>query len=473
MIRLLALALPMMGMMVSRLIMGFVDFAMVSELGTEAQAAISPATIFVFMLQGFGFGLGTGVQTFVSQSLGGGKSGEASAYTWQSLYLSLFIAIVLLPLFINPEPAIRWLGALGQHPTPVQNLEVAYVTIALWSFIPSALCGCLDGFFHGIQKPRIGLISIVISVAINIAGNYAFIYGNWGAPEMGIQGAAVATLIAWCVRAVILGGFYLSIEYHSAFATRTSFAPSRTKMAGLIKIGMPSSVQMFVDIGAWFVFLVLILPPFGETVMAGNNIAVQFMHLSFMPAMGLGLALCSLVGFAIGESKIDDAQALTRAALVVTTIYMFVLGLVFFFGRFALVGLLTDDPQVIAVGASIMICAAVFQLFDAVAIVYTNALRGAGDTRWPAIAMAVCCWGIFVAGGWTISRAFPSWGYIGPWTMCVAYLCALAVALWWRYGSGAWETMKIFESPASTIGATEAAAGGAPVVRSPDGPSQP
>ena len=192
------------------------------------------------------------------------------------------------------------------------------------------------------------------------------------------------------------------------------------------------------------VFLVLIIPPLGTTIMAASNIGLQLMHLSFMPAVGVGIALCSQVGFAIGEGRPERAVLCARVALRVVGVYMAAVGLLFWLAREPLVSLLNGDPKIIAAGARVMIWVAIFQISDAMCIVHLNALRGAGDTRWPAVAMGVCCWVIFAGGGWATAKFLPAWSLNGPWSMCTLYIVVLGVLLLLRWRSGYWRTIRLF-----------------------------
>ncbi len=220
------------------------------------------------------------------------------------------------------------------------------------------------------------------------------------------------------------------------------------KLHGLFYVGAPTSVQWLIDIGAWMVFTVLVMPRFGTAALAAQNVATQFMHLSFMPAIGLGFALTSQVGFAIGEGRQEKAAERVRVAMWLTGTYMTVVGLVIMLGRTWLLDWFSDDVAVIRMGASIMIWVAVFQLFDAMAITHMSALRGAGDTRVPAVIMCCSSWVFQVAGAVLMAFYMPHWGVNGPWSMCTLYIVALGVFLTWRWRMGHWKDIKLFDGAA-------------------------
>jgi MATE family multidrug resistance protein len=445
---LLVLAAPIIGMTLSRMLMGFIDFVMVSQLGTLAQAAISPATIIVFAIACPGMGVANGVQTFVSQADGRGEPRECGAYGWQTLYIALLGALLAWPLAETTSVWYGWITALAEREPGMEALEIEYARIAVWS-VPLAVVSIgLNGFFMGIQRTRVVLVAVIASLVVNATGNYLLIFGKLGFPQMGIAGAAVATVIGWGVRAGILVVAMLNREIDGRYNTRRAFGLKARKMRQLIYEGGPTSIQWLVDIGSWVVFLAIIMPPYGTYAAAASNVGLQYMHLSFMPALGIGLALCSQVGFAIGEGKHDKAVAQTRVAMRLTGGYMGTIGLLFVVCGYPLMWLMSDDPKVINAGVLVLIGAAIFQVFDAMCITYMNALRGAGDTRWPAVVVFVCCWVIFVGGGVAVGRVLPQAGLLGPWAMCAVYIVVLGLLLRRRWRVGPWRRIQLFKAPA-------------------------
>ncbi len=451
---LLILAAPIIAAMISRMAMGFIDFVMVSRLGTEATAAISPSTILVFTVLCLGMGAATSIQTFAAQALGRRQHRAAAAYAWQGFYIAALFVVLALPASLLAKPFWALIG----HPPGVQALEVTYCRTAFWCMGFSVLCGGLDGFFNGVQKPSVGLISVLVSLVFNVLANYCLIFGNFGFPALGIQGAAIATVIAWGVRAAMLTLVFLSQEFHRTYGTRHTARFDASKLRSILQVGGPVAVQWVLDIGAWFVFLSLLMKPFGTAAMAAANIGLQYMHLSFMPAVGLGTALCSLVGHAIGEGKPDLALRRANIGMLITGCYMGVVGLILYFARLPLMGLLASDPEVIAAGAAVLVWAAVFQVFDAAGITYVNALRGAGDTKWPAVVVAAHCWIVFILGGYLTATFLPHWGIHGPWMMCTLYIILLGLALWRRFNRGAWRKIDLFKDQPPPSGFPDPAA---------------
>ncbi len=446
--RLLILAAPMIGTMISRMAMGFIDFAMVSRLGTEATAAISPSTLLVFSVLCLGMGAATSIQTFAAQALGRREPRQASAYAWQGFYIAALFGLITWPVTLLVDPFWATVG----HPDLVFQMEVDYCRIAFWSMACSILCAALDGFFNGVQRPGVALMSVLVSLGFNVVANYCLIFGKFGFPAMGIRGAALATVIAWGIRAGMLTAVFLGTEFHRAYATRATWRLDLRRFRDVVRIGGPIAMQWVLDIGAWFVFLTLLMGRFGTVAMAASNIALQYMHLSFMPAIGFGTAVCSVVGHAIGENRPELALRRARIGMMLNGIYMGLVGLIFLAARTPLMELMSADPAVIHIGAGVLIWAAIFQVFDAAGITYMNALRGAGDTRWPAIVVALHCWVILVGGGYAMAVLLPGFSFHGPWMMCTLYIILLGLALWQRFVRGGWRKINLFGDAAPPRG---------------------
>jgi multidrug resistance protein, MATE family len=452
---LLALAMPMIGMSLSRLLMGFIDFVMVSQLGTAAQAAVSPSAMLLFTVACVGMGISQGVQTFVSQAEGRGQPHLAGAYAWQALYIALAAAIVSAPVAFFTYAWFPLVAALGAHPPDVREMEVAFLSYALWSIGPMTACAALESFYNGIRRPKIGLAAVIASLITITVANWLLIFGNLGFPRMGIAGSGLATVLAWSVRMAVLLIPLTSRSIDERYVTRRGLAFSAAKMHEIVRLGWPVAFQWLVDIGAWLVFLLFMMPPFGKGALAGANLAIQYMHLSFMPAIGIGMALTTLVGNAAGARDPELAEAHVRVARRLVLGYMAVMGVVFLLVGGPLAGLMCFDENaadrvaVIEAARVMLIWVALFQVSDAICIVYSFASRGAGDTRSPAVLFAYCCWGIFICGGYATMWLLPGIGFHGPWAMCTLYIIVLGGLLWRRFNSREWMKLRVFTADAS------------------------
>ncbi|MEO6053692.1 MAG: MATE family efflux transporter, partial [Chthoniobacterales bacterium] len=168
--------------------------------------------------------------------------------------------------------------------------------------------------------------------------------------------------------------------------------------------------------------------------------------LSFMPSFGFAITLMAVVGRAIGAGDPELASRQTYRALCATIIYMGCIGFMFLIFRNHLIGLFTDSPHIIAIGSHILILVAIFQIFDASQMVFVHALRGAGDTKWPAKVSGILCATLFLGGGYTVAKFFPQFQSLGPWGMATIYMITLGCIMALRWSFGPWRKMTIFQS---------------------------
>jgi MATE family multidrug resistance protein len=214
----------------------------------------------------------------------------------------------------------------------------------------------------------------------------------------------------------------------------------------LLRVGAPFGVQVFAEILVWSTFVnILVGQFFGTAHLIATNTAWQYLRIAFMPCNGVGRAVTALVGRSIGAGDHERAMRETRFATILTLVYMGALAVVYVVFRRPLIALFNDDPLVVDVGGGIMICAAVFQLFDAIGITYGAALRGAGDTLVPSIFFVISHWLILVGGGWFIASRYPQWGSLGPWLTASGLIIVASLFLIWRWHGKAWLRIRLAE----------------------------
>ncbi len=443
--RLLLLTLPIAASMISRTVMGFIDFWMVSKLGTEAQAAVMPANVVLFAVISLGMGTMTVINSFVSQSLGREEPRECAAYAWQGFHIAIVMGLLALPFI----PLVPWfLGWFAHDHGPVlRELERQYIEIGIVGIGPVVATVALAHFFNGIHRPTVGFFSALIANVFNVFANWVFIFGNLGFPKMGIAGAAIATTLAATFQMLMLMAWMLKPSLADEFGTRQMWRPSWVRIKAVLYYGVPAGLQFSIDIFAWMVFTYRLIGPLGKVPLAAHNVAFQFLHMSFMPTIGLGIATAANVGRYIGQGRRDLARKVVRWAAGFGVAWMSSVGLLYLLARYQLIVLFPVEPQVIPIAADIMVLCAVFQVFDALHIVYIFALRGAGDNHWPAWFMAAMAALVCLGGGWAMVELLPQWGPIGPWTAATVYIMALGVGLWARWRFGPWERIEMIRKP--------------------------
>lgn len=438
------MAAPIVMGSLSYTVMQFVDSLMVSRLGMDEFAAVGSAGVWSYTLAVFFTGIASCVSTFVSQSLGRDDHRNAASYAWQGVYVSLLAGSSAVLIW----PAITFLFGLLGHTDEVTRLEVIYFKIRLLGLVFIAWQVALVGFFQAIRKPTIPMYVAIVGNVINVGLNYLLIFGKFGFPEWGIGGAAAATVIATGLQVVILQSIFLSAPIHRIFATRHSYRFDLAKARDFFRIGWPSGVTSFLDLACWSLFTSVLVGRFGTLELAANSAAMQIMHLNFMPASGLNQAVAPIVGQWIGRGRIELAKARTYTAMRMALIYMVtVAGLCAMFGR-PLIGLFSENPEVVRLGHMLLIMAALFSSFDAVSMTVMGALRGAGDTRWMMMALVFGSYGLCLPLAWLFSTPL-GMGALGAWVGATIYIMVLSGILLYRFRSEGWRKVQIFsEDPA-------------------------
>lgn len=422
-------------------VMEFTDRVMVNKLGTEALAAVGSASIWSYTVSTLLLGIVGCVGTFVAQCIGRNEPHRCGRYAWQGLYLSLvagLIAVCFYPL----APAL--FNLMGHEPE-VTRLELAYFQARLFSYLPLAFVTTLACFFQASNYAVVPMAVAILGMTVNVLLNFALIFGMWGAPAMGIAGAAWATNISMYLQFFLLMAAFLSGPFHRQFNTRGNMRFDRSMATELIRIGGPAGGMMFLDVANWSIFISFVVGRLGAVPLAANNVALSFMQLSFIPAFALNQGISAIVGQYIGRGDYDRAKARTATALRMGMIYMVVLGA--FFATFGngLIEMIfqPEEALVVSLGHQLLIIMAVFQIFDAVCIVLGGALRGAGDTRWMLLATFVSAYVVFIPCATALAFHFDG-GAVGAWMGAALYICVLGGLMLWRFKSERWRHINIF-----------------------------
>lgn len=438
----IAMTIPIVVTVCSRMCMDLADFKMISYLGDEAQGALLPAQVTMWTLIVAGFVTVTMVNTFVSQSLGRNRPADTGAYAWQGVYLGIAYGALGLAAYPFLPAVFRWIG----HSAPIQELELLYARIGLFTIAPTIAAEALASFFNGLHRPKVSMWSAIEANLINVVVSGVLIFGLIGFPAMGIEGAAWGTLVGVTYRFVRLLWSFNSGDYAKLYGTRDAWRFQYSKAKAIVRVGLPQGLQTCSDVVVWAIFInFLIGRTFGDADLIGTNVAWQYLRISFMPAFGLGIAVTSLVGKAVGQRDPQQARRLAFVGAAILMAYMTFLSIIYLAFRRELIAWWNPDPEIVRIGAAIMLCAVIFQMFDGLAIVYQSALRGAGDTFWPAIVTGVSHWAFVVGGGWLMINIRPDLGSLGPWSAATCLLVFLGFALVWRWRSGAWQKIDIFK----------------------------
>lgn len=497
--QMLMIAAPSIVTMTSYTVMQFTDRLMVKEIGpgSEFVAAQGTAGITTWMFMTFCVGVTGVVSSFVSQNFGAGKPERGGAYAWNAMYLGIaYWAVVMLPgVFLA-----RWVFSLYALEANVLSLAVSYAQISFAGAVFTLMAKGLHNYFFGLHRPGIVMIAVIVANVTNIFLNTVFMFGpegldlgyapgeggvfvraiqsfcdagawvagSFGVPAMGLRGAAVATVLGTMLEFGIPFAVFFLSKVDRAHGSHRSWRLSFGCLRDLAKVGWPGGLMFVNDLVCW-TYMMQVLTPKGAKLAAEaagqseeairavstnslttGHIAIQWMHLSFMPAVGLAIAAQAMVGKAVGAKRPELAEHHTWLATKLTMVYMGVCALGFvLFGR-ELMGVFinaeapeAERAMILSLGVRIMYAAAVFQLFDALAITMSSALRGAGDTVWPGVASVVLSWGCIIGFGHLLLAVLPQTGGLAAWIGASAYIVALGVVLLVRFLRGRWKELSL------------------------------
>lgn len=451
------LAWPTVITMLSYTLMQFVDSIMVAQLGPLELAAQGNGGVWTWTVTAFLVGIISLVNTFVSQAIGAKDTANASRYAWAGVWFGLASwVVVLLPFGFLVLP---WAFTKMGHEPRLIELELAYGQWLIAGGCFTLVAKAFSNFFFAVQRPKVVAVAAIAGNCVNLVLNYALIYGDRGLPAlglggvpgvtpMGVEGAAIATVIGVGIECMIPALYFFGPRLAREYATRRNWRLDAGAIKDLVRVGWPASIQFGNEMFCWSVFMTVLVGVFGTVHLAAAWAVLRFMHLSFMPAVGFSIATTSLVGRSIGAGNTSQATRYARTALWMSVLYMGAWGALMLLFREDMIRLFTDASvvdsaeaaEIVRVGASIMIAAAIFQAFDAVGIVYTGALRGAGDTLWPGIVTIVLSWSLIVGGGWWMVRFRPEYESVGPWIGATIYIIVLGGAMAWRFERGPWRS---------------------------------
>ena len=458
------IAWPTVLTMTSYTVMQFIDALMVGQVSPLALSAQGNGSIWAFTPIAVAMGFLTVVNTYVAQNLGAGTPERCPRYAWASMWMTVALWVcVFLPL----AAALPLLFATLQNADAIENferlltLETHYGQILLLGAV-FMLCGRgLHHFFFGMHRPKVVAVSAIAGNIANVLSNYILIFGHeglpaWGlpgvpgVPALGVYGAAIGTVLGGIVEFLIPLAVFLGPKLNQQYNTRSAWRITMRPVRDLLRIGWPAGVQAGNEVTCFAIFMSVLVGYFGELHMAAGWVALRYMHLSFMPAVGFSVAVTSIVGRYIGARQPDTAVSRARFGVSLAIVYMTICGAVFLIFREPLVRFFIAEhiapeqaEQIVTIGAKLLICAAIFQTLDAVGIVYTGALRGAGDTIWPGVMTVVLSWTFLVGGGAALIALAPSLKSIGPWIGAALYIGIYGIVMGVRFESGRWRRIKL------------------------------
>lgn len=441
----IAVSLPLVVSTSSWTVMQFIDRMFLLWYSPQALAAALPAGILNIEVVVFFMGLASYVNTFVAQYHGAGKPGRIGLVVWQGVWIGVLTMPLVLATIPLAEPIFTWAG----HPADVVPLEVIYYRVMCYGASSIVISAALSSFFTG--RGRVWTVMVVDTIAalINVVLDYAWIFGKWGFPEWGVDGAAWATVVALWVKTAIYLGLMLRREQRERYGILTGMRFDWPLTLRLLRYGSPHGLQLLLDVGTFTTFL-LVVGRLGSLELTASNLAFNINNLAFMPIWGCGIAVMTMVGQRLGENRPDLAARATWSTFWLSMAYTLFMGAVYvlfpdwFVGPYQ--GELDAETyrQLRHLTVVLLWFVAGYCLFDTANVIFVSAIKGAGDTWFVfytsatlAVLMVAGTWGGVVWGGGKLMFA---------WSALLVWILAMGVVYGVRFWQGRWQTMRVIES---------------------------
>ena len=431
-------------------IMQFTDRVLLSRHSSGDIQAAMPAGILSFTLISFFCAIAGYSGTFVAQYHGAGDSRACV----RSCMAGLVLSLLSLPFFLALIPVCHWIVRLAGHAPEIQALEGDY---AFWML----LGGCIEsahwvlgGFLVGRSRVVPGTVISFVCCGINIALDYALIFGRWGLPEWGIRGAAVATFVSGAISSLL----HLAVVFRERPFREMSLRDILHIDWGLVwrivRYGVPSGIQMFFDIGA-FAFFVLLTGRLDALSLATSNVAFSINNLAFAPLMGFSSAAATLVGQFQGAGRSDLAHSSCWRCMHLGWAYMAAIGAVFLLLPETLLSAFRSPDaeytvaQMLALGRKLLTLLVVWGMFDTMNIVFISALKGAGDTRFVMAALVGSSWFAWIPAEIVVLNVLHR-GIVAAWVVQCLFICVLSLLFLWRWQGRRWASIRLIDGRRET-----------------------
>jgi multidrug resistance protein, MATE family len=443
MAQVLRVALPLIVASSGHALRLFADRVMLARYSQASIAAALPAGLMSFVGMSLFIGTAGYVSAFVAQFTGSGQNRRVGPAVWQGLYLALLGGLAMqIPAVWAPQ-IFAWAG----HAADVRAEQVVYFRVlSRFAFAGIALA-TLNGFWSGRGQTRTVMIIELCCALANVLFNALFIFGRGGFPRMGIYGAGLATGLSNLLGMLVMLTLFLRSRHRARFGTWPRRTLDGPLLRRVLRFGFPNGLQFMLDMLAFNLFVVF-LGRAGSVALEAAGIAFGLNALAFLPIVGMGMAVSILVGQGVGAGHIPFARSCVRRALALALIYNAVVGAVFWFRADSVLALFAraGDPEQAATFVMAKLSLrfiTAYLVFDAFYIVYSHAIKGAGDTHFSMMAGTALSWGTLVFPSWVAARL--AWPASALWSILVGHIVLAGAVFFWRYRSGVWEGLRVIE----------------------------
>jgi len=416
----LALAFPIVLSQIGQVSVSLVDNMMVGHVGTVELAAAAFANSIFMIGMVFGMGITFGLTPLVGKAFGNNDLKETIILLKNGIFSNLVAGVSMALVMFG----IYFLLPLMGQTHEVLNLAGPYYLLLCASYLPFILFFIFKQFFEGLGNTKMAMQITLTANVVNVLVNYVFIFGELGFPELGLNGAGIGTLVSRIIMPVLFSLYVLRNSHYRRYFVLAHYQPMLRKyVRTVLKIGLPIGLQLIVEVSAFGIGAVM-MGWLGEIPLAAHQVALGLATFSYMIALGVSQANTIRVSHQMGLKDYTSMRRASYASTHLVLVFMSFTALIFILGRNMLPYLFTSDAEVIKISASLLIVAAIFQLFDGLQVIMLSTLRGMADVTAPMFVAFIA----YLLIGIPISYVFTFLLNVGPQGIWFGYLVGLGTA---------------------------------------------
>lgn len=441
----LTIALPSLVELVLTSLTSMADQIMVGrlpgQLGVQALSAVGLCMNPKFILMTALMAINTGTTAVVARYRGMGNQEKANQTFKQSLIFNIFLSAIMMVIgVVFARELIGLIAGNGISETTVEY-AVTYFRIQMYGFIPLMMTNTVTSTLRAIGDSKMPMVYNTIANVVNLFFNYGLIYGKLGMPEMDVAGASLATVIGQCVAFVIAMYIMFSKKRYVYIDFKEKTGYNKTIMSNVLGIGLPSMLeQLCLRIG--IIIYSRIVASLGDISYATHMVCMNIQSLTFMSGMAFQNSATTLMGQSLGRRRLDMADNYTRMTRNISFWISCVIGVVLALFGGQIVNIYNSTPEIVEMGGKLLAIVAITQPFQSSQFVTTGALRGAGDTKYPAVVIFICTLIVRSVLGYIFVIQLDM-GLIGAWFAIVVDQLLKTAMIFARYNTGKWRFFKL------------------------------
>lgn len=428
---LLAIAWPIIIAQLAQMGTGVVDTIMAGHYSAADLAAIAIGYNIWLPLFLLTLGIMLAVSVIVAQDFGARRLQKIRDILPQAIYLSLLLGLIVAPACYHAGPLL----SLLELETGTLDKSLAYLQAVAWGLPAAVLFQALRCHTQGIGILRPFAVASVIGFLANIPLNYALIYGQWGAPELGAAGCGWATAISMWLSPLLIGAYILATHAMREYLPPLRLvAPDPAVIGEIMRLGVPIGLTFFLEMGVFSV-IGLMVATLGTHAMAAHQIAYNVWDVVYMPLISLGSAMATRVGHALGRNDLREVKLAVKTGTAVTVLVGVLATTVLLAIPGTLISAYTSDPHIYDIAIRLIQLAALFIVIDSVQVAASYCLRAFKDTRYPFIVTCICYWLFALPLAWWLGMAVSNTAADATaaiWKALIAGICAATVLVTWR-----------------------------------------